>query len=294
VAPPSLARLSTCSTSVASWCGGFETGNFSEWDGFDGAPSGPTGTSTGGDHFSLVDAPVIEGNRAFRATVDPGAVTDGEVGQRSLLSLWPSEDPRAGKTRAYQGSEQWYRSAVYFPPDFQPAPSTSFNWLVEWHNWPSTACCANLGFTVVTNQEDGGRSGGARLSLRLLGGGSASTPIPDGFNAGAGSGAYNTQMRWVRGPEIARGHWYDLLVHVKWSTGNDGLVEWWLDGTRMVSTSMPTLFYYADNDEYDSVSTPGPGQTYFMEGYYRPSGYLFQAVVYHDAARIGPTLASVS
>ena len=88
-------------------------------------------------------------------------------------------------------------------------------------------------------------------------------------------------------------HWYDILVHVKWDYTSSGLVEYWLDGAKAVTYNGPTLFWFADNNPNFAGASAGPGQTYWMEGYYRGSGSSTESV-YHDAAEIGPTLASVS
>jgi hypothetical protein len=173
-----------------------------------------------------------------------------------------------------------------------PAPNSNWNWVVEWHNWPNDACCANLAIGVDTY------GGGERLFLRSLGGGSAAHPIEQTGSAYTNPSAHYDSF--VGDATLDRAHWYDLLLHVKWSSDpTRGLVEWWVDGQPIVSRQTSTLFWYADNNENFAGSTPGSGQAYYMEGYYR-SGRLADGspdtstqTVLHDGARNGPTRASV-
>jgi len=233
-----------------------------------------------------------QGTQSFKATVDGGSLTGGQAGQRTLVQNWPNDIPSQSKSRGYQGSDTWYRTRLYFPADFDPAPNTSWNWLLEWHNWPDSACCANIGFTVVTDPEDGGASGGERLSVRILGGGDSSHPV-DNLNINPDPTPTGFRKTWYAGPNIQRGHWYDILVHVKWDYTANGVVEYWLDGEKKITYNGPTLYWFDDNNPNFAGASAGPGQTYWMEGYYRGSGSSTESV-YHDAAEIGPTLASVS
>lgn len=199
----------------------------------------------------------------------------------------------SGKTRAYQGADSWYRDEVYFPSNFVPSADTGWNWIYELHNFPDGPCCANLAVAVVTNNSDGGPSGGERLSVRIMGGGSPANPIDLGEQT-----AYDNPdavMKWFEGPSLQTGHWYDLVWHVRWdwratSQGGQGAVQYWVDQTEIGSYVGPTLFYYA--------ALNGPGQAYLQDGYYRPSdasaGYAQPTVsVVHSGTMIGPTAASI-
>jgi hypothetical protein len=274
-------------TEFPLWRGGFETGDFSQWKQLNGNHADRD------RYFGLVTNPVEEGRYAFRSTVDAGATEAGEAGQRSMVLLFPSNVPQQNATGAYEGSERWYRTSLYFPDDFDASPNQSWNWLVQWHNWPDGVCCSNLALSVDT------RRGGEKLSLRVMGGGDQAHPIetssvikeqnPAGF------------MEWFVGdPALRRNHWYDSLMHVKWSADpSKGRVEWWLDGRQIVSRAMPTLYWYADNNRNYAGATPGPGQAYYIEGYYRPSTLPGGALdtssetVYFDGAQMGPSAASV-
>ena len=276
----------TTPSTPPSWVADYETGSTSQWDGKDG---NRTLAST---YFKTVTSPTLQGNYAFGAYLDPQA-SSGDVGQRSLLYLYPNDTASQGKTQAYEGADRWYHTYLYFPSDFEPAPNTSWNWVVEWHNWPDGPCCANVAVSVDTS------GGGERLSLRSMGGGNSTYPIDSGSQTAYGNPA--AHVDWFVGDwSLERGHWYDLLTHVKWSSDpSEGLLEWWVDGRQIVSRQTSTLFWYADNNKNLSGTTPGSGQAYYMEGYYRPMNLpdgtvnSTPATVYHDAAKIGSSRDSV-
>ena len=269
------------------WQGGFETGNVSQWKQLNG------NLAKKDRYFGLVTAPTAEGRYAFRSTVDAGAVVPGEAGQRSMVLLFPSNNASQNTTGAYEGSERWYRTKMYFPADFHPSPKTAWNWLVQWHNWPDGACCSNLAIAVDAER------GAEKLSLRVMGGGDQAHPVEN--NDIITEKNPTGRLEWFVGdPVLKRNHWYDSVVHVKWSVDHSkGFVEWWLDGRRIVSKAMPTLYWYADNNRNFAGATPGPGQAYYMEGYYRPaqlpdgSTDTSSASVFFDGAQIGKTADSV-
>jgi hypothetical protein len=241
----------------ALWSGNYESGDFSQWEQLDG--------SVGGDDFRLVKRPVTQGRYAFRSRVDSGSVVPGEAGQRSMVLLFPENVPSENVTGAYEGSERWYRNYIYFPRHFRPSPDTAWNWLVQWHNWPNGPCCSNLALTVDTTD------GGERLSLRVMGGGDAQHPVENNDIITEENPAGHLDM-FVGDQRLRRGHWYESVTHVNWSADpGKGAVQWWLDGRRIVSKRMSTLYWYDDNNPNFAGATPGPGQAYYMEGYYRPS-----------------------
>ena len=300
-AGPATARaeLPTCLV-PGVWCGDFGPG-FERWDGFDG---NGRSTEARARYFRIVRAPgaVPFGDSYFSARVDEGAVPPDGQGQRSVLYLFPHPDVTHAKTQAFEGSEQWYHTSVNFPRRFRASPRTSWNWVVEWHNWPNSVCCANLALTVDTTPAPGRRRGRGlpreTLSLRVMGGGGPRRPV-DVY--GCAPHCPGMRARWFVGDGVLdREHWYDVLLHVRWSyRASAGLVEWWLDGRRVTSVRMPTLFWYRDNRSGDRYLTPGPGQAYWMLGYYRPRyrrGRLDRTVseVRHAGPRRGPTSQSVA
>ena len=51
----------------------------------------------------------------------------------------------------------------------------------------------------------------------------------------------------MKGPNISRNHWYDVLLHIKWGYesggANEGSVTWWLDGVNEGTFNGSNLFY---------------------------------------------------
>jgi polysaccharide lyase-like protein len=300
LAPAAQADQSQCLL-PGVWCGDFGLG-FVGWDGFDGNVASPGARQR---YFGIGTAPsqVPVGASYFAARVDAGATPRDGEGQRSVVYLFPDRDPTKAKTQAFEGAEQWYHTSIEFPWPFRSSPQTAWNWVAEWHNWPNSVCCANLALTVDTTSRHGPRRGrGLRretLSLRVMGGGDPRHPV-DVYGGNAADDP-RVRTRWFVGDGVLdRGHWYDVLLHVRWShRASVGLVEWWLDGRRVTSVSTPTLFWYRDNLEGDRVLTPGPGQAYWMLGYYRSrlrDGRLDRrsATVMHAGPRRGPTPESVA
>lgn len=272
------------------WVGGFENGTFGQWDQLDGDRVHSS------RYFRILSRPraVYEGRHSFQSIVDGSAIGRGEHGQRAMLLLFPSNIPWTSRTGAYEGSERWYRSHVYFPKSFRPSPNNRWNWLVQWHNWPDGLCCSNLALTVDTYHR------AESLSMRVMGGGDGEHPI-ESYNVNEDRNPVGRYQWFVGDRKLKRKHWYNSLVHVKWSyQAHAGFVQWWLDGKLIMSKHMSTLYWYADNNRNFAGSTPGPGQAYYMEGYYRPT-YLpdgsvdrSRTSVVFDGARIGLTRASVS
>ncbi|WBQ08344.1 heparin lyase I family protein [Kribbella sp. CA-293567] len=80
--------------------------------------------------------------------------------------------------------------------------------------------------------------------------------------------------------------WTDWVFHVKWSTGNDGVLEIWKNGQRMVPAYKGRTF------------TKGPRSPYFKFGIYKwdwnknkntnnPPSDTRKRVLYYDALRLG-------
>jgi hypothetical protein len=284
-------------TEFPLWIGGFETNDFTQWKQLDGNLTNKE------RYFKLIGDPEDPSNTVFRSTVDDQAIGQAEAGgnasgQRAMVLLFPNNTANQNATGAYEGGERWYRTRMYFPADFHPSPNSAWNWLVQWHNWPNGPCCSNLALSVDA------RRGQEKLSLRVMGGGDQEHPVEanDIITEKNPTG----HLEWFVGDsELRRQHWYDSVVHVKWSVdASKGYVEWWLDGKLIVSRPMATLYWYADNNKNFAGATPGPGQAYYMEGYYRPAKLpdgakngtidTSTASVLFDGARMGNSAAAVA
>ena len=80
---------------------------------------------------------------------------------------------------------------------------------------------------------------------------------------------------------MRQGEWTDWVVHAVWSYHDDGLIEVWQNGTKIVSRAGPNAY----NDLQD---------LYFKMGLYIPqwndAGHITSQpvkVIYHDELRIG-------
>jgi hypothetical protein len=191
---------------------------------------------------------VRQGQYAARVEVRPGdsQVAGSGSGERTDFFIGSST------TDGVEGQEQYWAWSTFFPEDFD-APMGAWNAFVGFHHTMPKGQ-SNMHF-AVTNRKS--------LTLRVLGG-NFNRPVRKDF---------------VLAP-LRRGHWYDFVFHVKWSSTRAGLVELWVNGFRVVRrTSTPTLYV-------------GQG-VYLKQGYYR-SAYKGTTIVYHDGMRKGSTLADVA
>lgn len=191
---------------------------------------------------------VREGRYAARVEVRRGDnnVAGSGSGERSELFIGSST------TGGFEGQEQYWAWSTYFPPDFD-APVGLWNAFTQFHHSGTTGQ-VNVQFAVADRK---------RIELRVLGG-SVSAPA----------------RRDLVLARLMRGHWYDFVFHVKWSSTRAGFVEVWVNGLRVVKkSSMPTLY---------------SGQAvYLKHGYYRRP-YGGTTVVYHDGMRRGSRLSEVA
>ena len=53
-------------------------------------------------------------------------------------------------------------------------------------------------------------------------------------------GVESDRAKDYRLPEIRPGRWHDMVCHVRYSAADDGTIEVWMDGARVVSYAGPT------------------------------------------------------
>jgi hypothetical protein len=298
------------------WNGDFSTGSFLQYDSFaehnvDGHMADyalvtdrhPPGISPEGGPFRF----------AFRATVSSGtgSIVAGQSGERTLTTLWPTDNPRDGKSLGYQGADTWYRDEIYFPSGFQPSRNTDFNWVFELHNAPDDAGDAMLECGIDTSTgprgpySDGGGSGSdpspERFSCRIFGGGSPAHPF-EGYDST--NWFQNPAVHWaylIGLRHVPSATWLDMVWNVRWDwrslqSGGRGRMRWWINGRLVGTYAGPTLLYVRRGE--GGVPTHGGNQAYLQTGYYRPdnrmAGYAQPTTsVYHAATMIGPTARSI-
>jgi hypothetical protein len=233
--------------------GNFERCDFSQWQ-----TQGPSRS------FTIIRAGAAEGKCAGALTVGAWAL-NGLVNARSdgaALYLRPAPYGRVGKT-------VWQHFSVKFAPGFRSTEGV-WNWFGEWHNDRGyerfvgsrlKAEFPNLCWTIRT------KNGRARLAMRIIGGDSTAPT-----------------MRWVNGPRLRIEHWYDFRVRAVWSpSAKVGRVDWWLDGKRLFSRHLSTLYTRPDG----TVSS-----VHFVLDHYRLHAN-WESTILFDGVRLGPTISSV-
>jgi hypothetical protein len=211
--------------------------------------------------FKIVRSPKIGGACAAALTIGPWAVNGlvNPEGDGAALKVDPAPYGTVGRT-------VWQHFSVLFPADYR-ATAGEWNVFIEWHNdngyerFGIANEYANLCW-MVRNQK-----GVARIGMRIMGG-------------------FSTAPRTVRvnGPRLRTGHWYDFRARTVWSPDpKNGIVEWWLDGKRLFSAHTATLYTRPDG----SVSNV----RFVEDNYRRHAGW--NATIYFDGTRLGPTRASV-
>jgi Polysaccharide lyase len=222
-------------------------GNFNTCDFSQWRTQGPAAS------FKIVDGPKTEGACAAALTVGPWASPGlGESrADGAALYLSPAAYGTVGRT-------VWQHFSVRFTPGFR-ATVGEWNWFIEWHGFHLDY--GNLCWTIRN------LNGVSRIAMRIIGG-SLKRP----------------RTIWVNGPRLRTGHWYDFRVRAVWSPyPKQGLVQWWLDGSRMYSRHIPTLYTLPDG----SVS-----RVYFVVDNYRLHA-AWDSTILVDGVRLGPTRSSV-
>jgi len=246
--------LAACKAAAAPrhgvwFCGDFEAGDLRGWIGDLARP----------DSAVVVTQPVRKGRYAVRVDLAPGDRAASK--ERAELKI---EDKDIERLHGRQGGEMWYGWSLLIPTDYADPPGDQFQILAQWHQQltdvtgPRVRGAPPLALHLVTD-DDGGHS------LVLAG---RSLPYGDPRTLG---------------PEAIRlGAWADLVVHIRWSTGNDGLVEAWLDGHPFGAGKMAGSTLYT------------PVSNYLRLGLYRGKGVPTTNHVFLDEVRIGDSFQAVA
>ena len=76
-------------------------------------------------------------------------------------------------------------------------------------------------------------------------------------------------------------HWFDFLVHARWSTASDGFVEMWLDGKRTIRRVYGATLRNQHSPANSTLTSPG---MYLSQGIYRHAYHSTNTVI-HDGFR---------
>ncbi|TMJ98180.1 MAG: hypothetical protein E6G67_01025 [Actinobacteria bacterium] len=154
------------------------------------------------------------------------------------------------------GQESWWAWSTYFPANRFFVETDGTVIFTQWHDPPPYFGKPPVLFGVQN-------SAGVNYLFVSVRGGDARAP---------------TVKTWRLG-DLQMSHWYDFVFHVKWESDRTGLVELWLDGTKVVPlTHIPTLYQ----------GKP----VYLKQGNYRHP-FDKTSVLYQDGTRRGMTHASL-
>ena len=175
-----------------------------------------------------------------RATVVTGGRTGGKavrlhtkVGDNNVAGSGDHERNdltlSQSTTDCYAGRTQWWGHSIKFPSDYvQPPMSTSSSW--------------NFGIVFdFHNSNPGG--GQANFQLNAMPATAISPDRPTGlsFQVAYGNQSDPTTQTTAIGP-IVKNVWYDFVYHIKWSSGSDGFIDAWVNGTKHLAYRGPTLY----------------------------------------------------
>jgi hypothetical protein len=153
------------------------------------------------------------GSKAVRLHTEPGDsnVSGSGSRERNDLTLTQSlSDCSEGKT-------QWWAHSVLFPSDFVVPQDGGLAF--DFHHTGSSGQ-ANFHLRMRTDGLSFEGGGGASVATQTMG--------PGRFYAAIGP--------------IVRNQWYDMVYHVKWSSGSDGFFYAWVNGVQKLAHRGPTLY----------------------------------------------------
>jgi hypothetical protein len=229
------------------FCGGYETGDFSQWwlhqwsinpDPTQAYNSHNVGNSTA----RIVTSPVAQGRYAAEFQVFPTTGTN----RNDRAEVVASQAESGG----YPGQTWWYSWWTYFPGPSQ-------NWWHRGGDWND--------ITQFTSTDN----------------------VPSQMAIGIDAANYPSPVIYAEGMPFRRkhilatlryDHWYHFLVHARWSTGSRGYVEMWLDGKKVIRRAHGATLRNQHSPASSDLTSPG---MYLSQGIYR-GAYRSTNTVVHD------------
>lgn len=196
--------------------------------------------------------------RGVRLETRPGdaGIAGSGGAERTDLALSPEE------TGCSQGVEQWWAHSLLFPQDYGLPLVTRDN------PWP---------WGVVFDFHHTGLEGQANFQIQVAGKPPELELAISGGPVESNGGPGSSTRRFPVGP-VVKGHWYEFVYHVRWSSGGDGFFDAWVDGGRVVAYRGATLY-------------AGQGCYLKLANYHTPVGR--PVAVVHARLRRAPTEAAL-
>lgn len=182
-------------------------------------------------------------SRVHMFRIDPGACASARYDNGLSDCDFNSVRSQVYETRQTQPTEAWYAWDMYLPNGFpvgrrqEGGGNYSFAY---WHNRE----CPNLDLEIPQGQ--------STLVLRT------------NIFRGAGDCRFAQRLPIINASELTG--WHQFEMHVRWSTGNDGFAEVYVDGQRRTRYDGPT------------ITAGTPDHNYFKFGIYLNSGRDTMAV----------------
>jgi hypothetical protein len=218
--------------------------------------------------MKIVSAPTY-GSKCAAAAITTNAPDSSVLGDASMVDM-----DSFNYSWENNGADVWFRMQVLFPSGANPSypgkftlnpAGSGWNMFMTWHNPPCSSCPGSYLSPFVGVRNNGNGSGS--FLFRLVGG-----------------DAMNPSFLYLNGPAMSYDHWYDVLVHIKWSPDPSiGYAEWFVDGQRVSGALFPTLYRMPDGRISGVL---------FQGGHYRGT-VSWTDTLYIDGVKVGPTQSSV-
>lgn len=247
-------------TTTLRFDGGFETGDHTQWDEVNWNHNRPLT-----EQLQIVTSPVRQGQYAAKTVVHDGDEFLNTGGERVDFEIPPPYEQ--------EGDDLWYAFSSLFPNDWQPP--NDWLLLVDWHSTYPDAC------QLLQLEIDNANA----ISAHIL------TGDVTGYDCFQGSGtALNDSTVIVE--HITKETWHDFIIHVKWTTSNNGLIEIWHKletdaGFAKVAewSGIQTLQYEGDPTD--------PAPPYLILAHYRDASNTHTSTIYHDGFRVAASAADL-
>ncbi len=244
----------------------------------------PAISITSGKHEGV---PQRAGNMV-KFTLRPGDVASDR--NRAELQLFKNQDPMC--------SEAWYGWSVYIPEDFDGATATKgFFTVGQWHAQRDKRSTdprmkfryqnpVSIAYVPATHKGKGRRD-----SDMLI----INTKVKN-----QRTGKITSKV--IASYNIKRGHWVDIVVHLKWSMASDGFIEAWmrsLPATALVTNELPAYDPVVFNNyktRFYGVTAGNSLGNFFKLGLYRKKNVndATTGIIYYDEFRRGNSFADVA